>query len=149
MRVNNNYCITFSDFKEFFWLPFCLVSPHWSFRLGCTCQRLSLCRLSSQDHRDTQAPPPQQGGSPWEGVFIYLKNISTYIAHSTPPAHSILLFMLMTNCPLDFLWCPGIPWPFLPWMIIHSFPGLVSHQQITWILSSFNKNNMKKYFELK
>ena len=77
-----------------------------------------------------------------EIIKAFLLNLK----HSTSPAHSMLLLMLMTNyCPLDFLWCPGISWPFLPWMIIRTFPGLLSHQQMTWMLSSFNKNNMKKY----
>ena len=64
------------DVKLECWLPFGLVSPRRSFRLGCTCQRLTcLCRLSSQDHWNARAPPPRQGGSPkegmWGGVVIF------------------------------------------------------------------------------
>ena len=32
-----------------------------------------------------------------------IKSFLLNIKHSTPPAHSMLLLMLMTNCPLDFL----------------------------------------------
>ena len=71
------HCDEHKDVRKFlsynwvwtWWLHFSLVSPHWSFRFGCTCQRRRLHRLSSQDHRNTQAPPPRQGGSLREGMY--------------------------------------------------------------------------------
>ena len=74
------HCDEHKDVRKFlsynwvwtWWLHFSLVSPHWSFRFGCTCQRRRLHRLSSQDHRNTQAPPPRQGGSLREGMFFFV-----------------------------------------------------------------------------